>query len=110
MPNSVLQLDPRDNVLVALKPLDPGEVVQYGAHSCTITQPIPIKHKLAVVDLKPGDLVYLYGMVVAEAVEAIPRGGVISTRTVRHRAGEYSSDRKPAAISAPDASAWARPQ
>jgi altronate hydrolase len=107
MPNSVLQLDPRDNVLVALKPLDPGEVVQYGAHSCTITQPIPIKHKLAVVDLKPGDLVYLYGMVVAEAVEAIPRGGVISTRTVRHRAGEYSSDRKPAAISAPDASAWA---
>lgn len=107
MQNSVLQLDPRDNVLVALKSLEPGDVVHYGAASCTITQPVPIKHKLAIVDLKPGDLVYLYGMVVAEAVEPIPRGGVISTRTVRHRAGAYTAERQQVSIAPPDASAWA---
>jgi altronate hydrolase len=103
---SVLQLDPRDNVLVALQPLKPGDVVRYGANSCTITQSVPAKHKLAIVDLKPGDLVYLYGMVVAEATEAIPRGGTISTRNVRHRAGMYSTARQPVSFNVPDASAW----
>jgi altronate hydrolase len=107
MSKSVLQLDPRDNVLVALKSLEPGDVVHFGAESCTITQPVPIKHKVALADLKPGDLVYLYGMVVAEAVEAIPRGGVISTRTVRHRAGAYTAERRQVSIALPDASAWA---
>ncbi|MGB6686398.1 MAG: altronate dehydratase family protein [Terracidiphilus sp.] len=106
MAESVLQLDPRDNVLVALKPLAPGDVVRYGANSCTITQPVPAKHKLAIVELKPGDLVYLYGMVVAEATEAIARGGVISTRNVRHRAGAYSTARQPVSFDVPDASAW----
>jgi altronate hydrolase len=104
---SVLQLDPRDNVLVALKPLKPGDLVRYGANSCTITQSIPQKHKLAVVDLNPGDLIYLYGMVVAEATQAIPRGGVISTRNVRHRAGAYSTARQSVSYDVPDSSAWA---
>jgi altronate hydrolase len=103
---SVLQLDPRDNVLVALKPLEPGDVVRYGANSCTIAQKVPAKHKLSLVDLKPGDLVYLYGMVVAEATEAIPRGGVISTRNVRHRAGSCSTARQPVSLHVPDASPW----
>jgi altronate hydrolase len=106
MPSSVLQLEPRDNVLVALKPLDPGETVHYGANSLTITQPVPPKHKVAIVDLKPGDLVYLYGMVVAEATEAVPRGAPITTRNVRHRAGAYSTARQPVAFDLPDASRW----
>ncbi len=88
--------------------LEPGEGrVRYGAESCTVAQPVPIKHKMSLVDLKPGDLVYLYGMVVAEAVEAIPRGGVISTRTVKHRAGAYTAERKPAAFALPDPAPWA---
>lgn len=106
MNNSVLQLDPRDNVLVALRSLAPGDVVHFGDRSCTVTQPVPIKHKMAIADLRPGDLVYLYGMIVAEATEVIPRGGVISTRNVRHRAGEYSAERRPTRIETPDASAW----
>src|ERR1035438_9675170 len=52
-------------------------------------------------------LVYLYGMVVAEAVEAIQPGGLLTTRNVRHRAGAYSAVRQPAKIAAPDSSAWA---
>jgi altronate hydrolase len=106
MPEPVLQIDPRDNVLVALKPLQPGDVVHYGANSCTISTPVPPKHKVALVDLQPGDLVYLYGMVVAEATESIPRGAAISTRNVRHRAGAYTASRQPVEIHPPDASPW----
>jgi altronate hydrolase len=106
MAQSVLQLDPRDNLLVALTPLSPGDVARFGTASCSVTQAIPAKHKMALAYLAPGDLVYLYGMVVGEAVEAIPRGGLLTPRNVRHRAGAYTPARQPAAITAPDASSW----
>ena len=107
MPESVLQLDSRDNVLVALTPLEIGPVVHFGNATCTVTQAIPPKHKLALVDFKSGDLVLMYGMVVGEATEPIPSGGLLSTRNIRHRAGNYSATRQPASFAAPDATAWA---
>ncbi len=110
MPETALQIDPRDNVLVALTPLAAGTVVQYGhgpaSNSCLVTQAIPAKHKLALADLKPGDLIRMYGMVVGEAVEAIPQGGLLSTRNVRHRTDPYSPVRHPVSFEPPDASRW----
>jgi len=110
MPENVLQLDARDNVLVALTNLNVGDVVRYGSAAnfatCAITTAVPAKHKLALVDLKPGGLIFLYGMVVGEAVESIPRGGVLTTRNIRHRAGAYTAERQPVSLAAPDASPW----
>ena len=108
---TVLQLDARDNVVVALVTLEPGTLVRFGpacsAVSCMVTQRVPAKHKMALVDLKPGEPIFLYGMVVGEVVEPIGRGGVLTTRNVRHRAGTYSATRSPASVIAPDASRWA---
>jgi len=110
MPETVLQLDPRDNVLVALAPLAAGAIVRFGpissASTCTVAEAIPAKHKLALVDFKPGELVLMYGMVVGEATAAIPRGGLLSTRNVRHRTGGYTAQRHPVSFALPDASAW----
>jgi altronate hydrolase len=110
MAETVLQLDPRDNVLVALTSLTAGTVVQYGhapaAYDCAVTQAIPAKHKMALEDLNPGDLVRMYGMVVGEVMQSIPRGGLLSTRNVRHRADPYSATRQPVSFALPDASAW----
>jgi altronate hydrolase len=110
MAETVLQLDPRDNVLVALTSLTAGTVVQYGhapaLYDCAVTQPIPAKHKMALEDLSPGDLVRMYGMVVGEVTQPIPRGGLLSTRNVRHRADPYSATRHPASFALPDASGW----
>jgi altronate hydrolase len=107
MPETVLQLDPRDNVLVALSTLDLGTKVQFGSASCMVTQTIPAKHKMALVDLKPGDIIFMYGMVVGEVVEAIQRGGLLTTRNIRHRAADYTAARHAAAHAIPDASVWA---
>jgi altronate hydrolase len=106
MAKIVLQIDPRDNVVVALVPLAAGTVAQLDGQSIPVTQAIPAKHKLALVDIEPGGLIFLYGMVVGEAMEAIPRGGLLTTRNVRHRAGAYTAVRQPAELAAPDASAW----
>ena len=104
MAETALQIDPRDNVLVALTPLAAGTVVHYGhppaSGSCPVTEAIPVKHKLALVDLQPGDLIRMYGMVVGEVVQAIPRGGLLSTRNVRHRADPYTATRQPVSFAA----------
>ncbi len=106
MPQTVLQLDPRDNVLVALAPLSPGDVVAWANESCRVAESVPVKHKMAIVDLAPGEVIRMYGMVVGEATAAIPKGGVISTRNIRHRADEYTTTRHPVSFSLPDASGW----
>ena len=110
MPETVLQLDPRDNVVVALANVEAGATVQFGTASskasCTAKEKIPAKHKMALVDLNPGDLIFMYGMVVGEVVYAIPRGGLLTTHNIRHRAGAYTAARQPASIAVPDASAW----
>ena len=96
MPYAALQIDPRDNVVVALSSLTPGTTVDYGSSSsCPVTENIPAKQKLALVDLRPGDLVIMYGMVVGEATQPIARGGLLSTRNIRHRAGGYTAQRHP---------------
>ena len=110
MPDKVLFLDPQDNVLVALATLDLGAEVKLGPpsnFSCTVTQTIPAKHKMALVDLAPGDLVRMYGMVVGEAVEPIRRGGLLTTQNVEHRAGAYTSARRPVTYPVPDPAPWA---
>lgn len=104
MAETVLQLDPRDNVLVALAPLRPGDRVFGG---CIVVDPVPAKHKLALVDLAAGDLVRMYGMVVGEATEPIPRGGLLTTRNTRHRAADYTAARKPVHFALPDAAQFA---
>jgi altronate hydrolase len=110
MAETALQIDPRDNVLVALAPLAAGTTVHYGhppaSDSCPVTQNIPAKHKVSLVDLKPGDLIRMYGMVVGEVTVAIPRGGLLSTRNVRHRADPYTATRHPVSFALPDPSAW----
>jgi altronate hydrolase len=107
---SFLQIDARDNVTVALTSLEPGAEVRVrgdgGEIACRVVETIPAKQKMALADLKPGDRILMYGMVVGEAVETIARGGLLTTRNIRHKAGEYSAARHPAAMAAPDAAAW----
>src|SRR5215472_1157912 len=110
MAETALQIDPRDNVLVALAPLTAATIVHYGhppaSDSCPVTENIPPKHKLALLDLKPGDLIRMYGMVVGEVTQAIPRGGLLSTPNVRHRTDPYTATRHSVSYALPDASSW----
>ncbi len=106
MLDTALQIDPRDNVLVALVPLVAGTTVTVGHVSSPVTENIPPKHKLALIDFKPGDLVIMYGMVVGEATQPIARGGLLSTRNTRHRAGGYTAQRHPVTFALPETSSW----
>jgi altronate hydrolase len=111
MPQAALQLDARDNVLVALITFEPGTAVRYGSElgsgqSCSAAETIPAKQKMALAALEPGELIVMYGMVVGEAVRPIPRGGLITTSNIRHRTGAYTTARTPSQMDVPDADGW----
>jgi altronate hydrolase len=64
MPNahdrqSVLQVSPEDNLLVALRDLGQGVQIEWEEKILTVADEIPAKHKLATCDLSIGDSAYM---------------------------------------------------
>jgi altronate hydrolase len=106
MQNSVLQLDPRDNVLVALTPLRKGESVTFSGNTYALLSDVPAKHKFVIRDFAAGDQVIMYGGLVGTATELIRRGELLSTRNIRHAASDFHSGAEAAHWTPPDVSAW----
>ena len=102
----VLQIDPRDNVLVALEPLDAGQPVAFADQSYLPVTTIPAKHKFAIEDLPVGSHVIMYGGIVGRVREAIPRGGLISTRNVAHDASGFARRDVQFRWTPPDVTRW----
>ncbi len=106
MQNSVLKLDPRDNVLVALTTLRKGEQVPFSGDAYTLLSDIPAKHKFVIQDLAAGDRIIMYGGLVGTTTEAIRRGDLLSTRNIRHAASDFHSSTEVPRWTPPDVSAW----
>ena len=102
----VLQIDSRDNVLVALTNLSRGESVEYAGKTHTLTSDVAAKHKFAVSSLATGDPVVMYGVTVGKAVEPIAAGGVLTTKNIRHQAAPYHAQTEDFQWTAPDVSRW----
>src|ERR1700758_1607218 len=85
-----LKISPEDNVAVALVDLRAGETVSVGGWKWTVKTPVGAKQKFALRDLRPHDLVMMYGIVVGEASEGIAEGAALSTANVAHQRGELT--------------------
>lgn len=103
---NILKVHPADNVLVALTPLEKGAKVTYNGDEYTIQEIIKAKHKFATVDLKPGDSIIMYGVLVGKAQQAIPKGGLISTGNVKHAANDFNVGERKTAWVRPDVSGF----
>jgi altronate hydrolase len=106
MQNSVLQLDLKDNVLVALTPLRKGELIPFSGSSYALLSDVPAKHKFVMRDLAVGDQVIMYGGLVGTASEPIRRGDLLSPRNIRHAASDFHSSAEAPRWTPPDVSAW----
>ena len=103
----VLQLNPRDNVLVALQNLVQGDAVTFSGQSYSLASNVPAKHKFAIRDLSVGDSILMYGVVVGKAVEPIAKGNALTTRNVRHDASAFHEKSEDYRWTPPNASRWA---
>jgi len=107
MRTRVLQLDSRDNVLVALSDLKQGEPVAYASTTHTLRSDIPAKHKFATADLAPGDPVTMYGVIVGTAVKPIAAGELLTTGNIRHQAASFHEGSRKFLWDAPVVTSWA---
>lgn len=81
---SVLQIDPRDNVWVALRNLKAGETVSIGDRAVTLSTDVDAKHKFPVAPLAKGAEVTLYGVLVGKVSEDVPAGALLHTHNLKH--------------------------
>lgn len=79
-----LRVHPRDNVGVALTDLPAGRDVTLDGDTLRLADNIRAKHKFALTDFAPGDIVTMYGVTVGKAARPITRGGAITTENLAH--------------------------
>lgn len=102
MDKRVLQLDPRDNVLIALTTLRRDEVVG----TCALPADVPAKHKFATVDLAQGANIVMYGVIVGRAVRPICRGELLTTENIYNESASFHSQSLRHQWTPPDVSRW----
>ncbi len=104
MKQKVLKVHPKDNVLVALTDLKKGDVIEYDGTSYTLQDDVKAKHKFFTEDLKKGDSIIMYGVLVGKAQYDIPKGGWMNTDNTKHAAEPYAYRKTGFKWTAPDVS------
>jgi altronate hydrolase len=108
MNKKVLQLDPRDNVLIALSNLSKGETVTLATQTHVLETEVPAKHKFATHDLATDAEIIMYGLLVGKAVKPIRRGELLTTRNVHHEVAPFRDKLRQYNWTPPDVSKWRR--
>src|SRR5450432_1386828 len=106
MRRPVFQLDPRDNVLIALVDLKSGERIEFSGQTHTLTTNVPAKHKFAMRSLAAGDDIIMYGVLVGRAVKPIAAGELLTTGNIHHEAADFQEQSGEFQWTPPDVSRW----
>jgi hypothetical protein len=80
---AVLQLHGNDNVVICVRSLAAAEQVVVGGAVVCIVAPLGIGHKLASRDIREGEDIVKYGIVIGNATANIPRGGHVHTHNMK---------------------------
>jgi len=102
--HKVLKVHPRDNVIVALTSLSKGETISFEGVDYLLPEEIPAKHKFYMQDMKTGDEVIMYGVLVGKAQMNIAKGSRMSTENIKHAAEPYAYRNAKFEWQAPDVS------
>src|ERR1700722_3812918 len=105
MPHTVLQLDSRDNVLIALTDLK-AEPIEFAGQTYALPKNVPAKHKFAMRSLEVGDDIIMYGVLVARAVKPIAAGELLTTTNIHHQSAAFHEQASEFHWTAPDVSRW----
>src|SRR5213080_3845372 len=102
----VLQLDPRDNVLIALTDLKQGDQVDFSGSKYSLISNVQAKHKFATTDLPLGADVIMYGVLVGKTYQPVKKGEVLTLANLRHESAEYQEKSAGYSWTPPDVSRW----
>ena len=99
-----LRIHESDNVLVALQDLTEGTAINFNGQVFNLATPVLAKHKFTIDTLSVGSDIYMYGVLVGKANEAISRGSAITVNNIHHAAGEFKLGRRKTDWQKPDVS------
>ena len=104
---SVLQIDTKDNVMVALQNLKKGDIINKYNKEVVLQNDIKAKHKFFTKNMQPGDEVIMYGVLVGKAQEFIPVGGLMTKENIKHAANGFAYHAKAYQWTQPDVTRFA---
>lgn len=97
---SAIPLRAGDDVAVAARPIPAGTVLNLDGASIEVVEPIPMGHKLALVDLDEGAPVHKYGWIIGFASRPIRAGSHVHVQNLRadpfEREYAFATERPPA--------------
>ncbi|EAR02288.1 UxaA family hydrolase [Maribacter sp. HTCC2170] len=91
MPIKYLQIDSRDNLMVALANLDEGFKVSINDSEIILKEDVKAKHKFTMNDFEIGDELYMYGVLIGKATTTIKSGTAITVNNVKHASEDYKT-------------------
>lgn len=106
MKSKLIKVHPDDNVAIALVDLWKGDIAHFEGEEIFILSDTQAKHKITMVDLAPGDKIYMYGVLVGKATIGVKKGDVLTVSNVKHEANSTFGKTETTAWNAPDVSKW----
>lgn len=84
MPDTILMLHPKDNVVIALKQFSKGDIVMVeNGEKITVLDDVPKSHKIALMDMAQGEEIIKYGEIIAVSSEEIKKGQWVHTHNLK---------------------------
>ena len=106
MQDKLIKVQEEDNVAVALVDLGQGDKVTFQGEEIIVLSDTKAKHKITLVNLKPDDKIYMYGVLVGKAVTEINRGGLLTTENVKHQINPVDGKTATVSWTPPDITKW----
>lgn len=104
MSKNYVQIDPKDNIIVAITPLEKGLTAMVAGKEVVLKENIKQKHKFSLNNFNVGDQIFMYGVLIGKAVKPIPEGSAITIDNVKHASAEFEDSKEQFTWSAPDVS------
>jgi altronate hydrolase len=107
MQQQTLKIHQADNIEVALTNLAKGTVISSTGDMYALQEDVAAKHKFATADIKKGEEVIMYGVLVGKALTDIKKGALISVQNIKHAANSYALKERKINWNKPDVTKYA---
>ncbi len=88
-PHLVIQIESKDNVLVALTDLKKNQEVEFNGERYVLNEDVDAKHKFFMSDMVKGDPIYMYGVLVGKVQYDVKKGDRMNVENTKHAADPY---------------------
>ena len=106
MTSKILKIHPKDNLIVALKTLSKGDLIDVDGVEIELLDEIPAKHKFSLIDFSEGEHATMYGVTVGKALKPISKGARITVDNLVHDSDAFSDRSGDYQWEAPNVDSW----